>query len=595
MELVVRALLFIAMGCVVVAANIWFIRLSMNAFSPHNLPTTIAPVTIAGMDDKDGRNGQILAALLLGQLGRIRVETMETLDQLQSFPDSRGLPDQKTNRIQVATISEPRISSPILVPTSVLEQAKIEMKIGGVEVGGLLSWLQHATTRENVLRLAVENLSGRAVVSGSWSEGRETFWSEVTGDPGKLLSNEQIAKSAAYALVQKQLSASVVEVGALTTSEFQQLLATLAATADLNRQIALGRAAESEFAALFDRIKPVVAKTPRWRELILLSAMLAERGSFDEQALALYQEVLPLIAANAPLRADILAHISELMQHELALASAQSASHAIQEGRVDPTHEWPLSALGLADLNMSKPVRIGVLGGALSTAARRGLNVEVIERTGIASTSDASSSDYWVAVVRTILSVAPKAQIVLSDGGELTFSDTELLKQLDSMLLQHPQVLLITLGPLRGPVWVAAMQRVAAQGTVIVVAAGNNENEPAQFAETNLKNEVLVAGAINKDGRASKFTSQGEHVVWAPGEQIPVHVGEAGLKLMSGTSFSAALSAGIVARLIAERPGTAAGTLVDTLRSSATPSAAGGKPAINLAAALSKLPATTNH
>ena len=580
MELFQKVAIFLAAGTVLLTLNIWFVRFAIDSFSWRKLPDTIAPALFVGIEDKDAKAGQALAGMILGRLGKIREEVAATVDQLRT-------PLSEVHGIRTQDVYE---AIDIELPTGLLGPLNIEMKVGGVEVGGILNWIHRSLASDNSLRLTVENGNGRATVSGSWNDGRDTLWFEVTGDQSKLITNDRIASAVAYALTQRQIASRMGEVGALTAQEFEELMTTLESVAKLNSQAAWGRAAETEFAALFARIDKLVARTPRWKGLVHFSAKLADRGGNAERALVLYKDMLALLDSKSELHQDILNRIVVLSDRLRTLASVPLTKQASSVAPPKALSTWPLSALGIASLDMPAKVRIGVLGGLPSEGTLDPSLYEIVGG-GTSKPDDKMMAEYVRTVVQAVQLVAPNASFAFakSTAKDGTNSDSGIADELEALAKAKPDIILATFGPVPGSLYLRVIETIILGKTLVVLPAGNNRGEPPPFDRTPLADKVLVAASIDSGGKPSGFTQEGKTVLWVPGEKIPLKPLGEKINLLDGTTYSAALAAGVAARILAEYPGIEPNLLVSILRDSAQPFSDGGQRVVHLSRALQLL------
>ncbi len=590
MESLPKLAALVAAAALLLALNAWFVRLAWNTLWPGPLPDTIAPVLMADMEDKDKQAGTALAMSLLGHMGHIRDGIAAAVVQL-STPLAMGA------GIRPQDVRGP--PAPVDLPKGLLAPLNVEMKVAGFEVGGLLNWLHRLATTDNALQLTVHSDNGRAVVSGAWNQGKDTLWLEIAGTTAdKPVARDRIATRVAHALVQRQLATRMPELGAFSAEEFETLLDVFTKAAALNHQATWGGVAESEFAELFAKVDKLVLRAPRWKELVHFAARLADRSASAEAALALYKQALGLQTDKSILRQDIEVRIASLSEKLLAKVPASgppqdAVSGVAGVGTPASTRRlatWPLAALGVANLDMARTVRVGVLGGlpASNTLPADGFTVMGDAQAG---SGDRFTADYMRSVVQAVSLVAPKAHFVFvpstSKGG--MYTDSQIMSELLAMAQAKPDIVLITFGPLRGPVYARVFEQMLANGITIVLPAGNEPGKPASFDGTELAARLLVVASVGPSGQASSFTQRGASVVWVPGENIRLQAADGGQESRDGTTYSAALAAGVVARLMAadptlRSPAQIAALLVQT----AQPLAAGGPQVLNLGAALAK-------
>ena len=82
----------------------------------------------------------------------------------------------------------------------------------------------------------------------------------------------------------------------------------------------------------------------------------------------------------------------------------------------------------------------------------------------------------------------------------------------------------------------------------------------------------MSVGSVGANGLASGFSPRSDKAYWAPGEDIPLRLVASGrVTTMSGTTFSAALAAGVVARVLDKKPGLKPKEVLKLLRETAWP------------------------
>ena len=603
--------MLLAAGCVLLVVNVWFVRHAIDGFKPRALPDTIAPIHIVGVEDKDGRAGQALAGMLLARMRHIGAEMAATHEQLE-----RPLAERAPTGPGLVLPQDLRSPPLADLPTGLSEPVNFEMKVAGVEVGGMLSWVHRSLTSDNALQLTLQNGNGEAVVSGTWNEGRDTLWVEVPGAADKLVPNERVVKSVAYALMQRQFERRVPQVSALSPAEFETFVTTMSAAATRHRQAMLGGSFQPEFAALSEKFETLVSRAPNWKELLHFAARVAELGGKVELALDRYKQTLALLDKGSDLREPIETRVMALTDRLLATAprpvwsaagagpqfmptpeaAAKMAAAKLEAAKLEKVEKgavpWPLKALGVAGLDMPETVRVAVLGGPPTAGTLRAEQFEVVGPSGSSgSEPDRMMADYVRNIVQTVLMVAPGAHFIFAHSQSRNGAATEgqILAELALLAKAKPAVALLTLGPLRSAAYARVFEQMAADGTLVVMAAGNEPQRPMLSLGDALDEQVLIVSSVGPSGKASTFTQRGNHSVWAPGENIPIRSADPRVDTGAGTSYAAALAAGVAARLVAERPKLGPRELRNTLTTTAQPQASGGPAVLNLARAREKL------
>lgn len=578
MDTLLKFILYGIATLVLLLANVWFIQSTVHFFAKRSLPDTVAPIRIIGQVDADGRVGQVLATMLLARLDKISREMSASYDKLTT-------PILPTGQVQSQVVTDPAF---FLLPKHLYDPMQLDMKIGGVEVGGMVNWIQRLFIKNDILQLAVENANGHAVVSGVWDDGKQTIWVELQNGPEKTpVANQTVASTMAYSLAQRQLAGRIPIVGAFDLSEFKILLDTLNQAATLQNQVERGAVAEGDFALLFAEIEKLLKKTPAWCELTQLAAVLADNGGKPEKAIDLYRSAMSLCKREGTLHAELKARVAKL---DTRLAALRAVVQGTQATTASALAAWPFNAIGLESTSMARSVRIAVVGGPPAAGA---LNASQFEMIGGSESQqpDQSLAEYVESMVQTIQFVAPNAKFVFArsrtSSGATTLADVG--AELRQLAASKPDILLITMGPLQGEIMKQLVESMVMENILVVNAAGNEAGKPVFLTNDPLLKKIATVASISIDGRPSEFTQRDESVLWAPGENIPLNPLKPQSGLRNGTSYSAAVAAGVAARVLAEHPQLKPEELISILRGTSVSRGDGQPAVINLAAALKRL------
>ena len=315
------------------------------------------------------------------------------------------------------------------------------------------------------------------------------------------------------------------------------------------------------------QLEPLVGVLPQWQPLVRISAEVAENAGNTEKAIAFYKTELDIAgnegSANLQTKIDSL---SEVLAVKLSTPERPASSVAL--AAVD--NEWATRVremVGATAARATMNVKIAVLGGV----PPRGW-LPAAQSTLLAPQGTDEMDDYMTECTATVVDavrlVAPDAHFIFTPTrgtGNGALGTAELLAALTRLSAARPQILLITLGPL-GREFTDVLQTAINNGALIVMAAGNEPARPVPFARTPLLDRMAIAAAVDDRGQAASFTSRDDKSVWAPGVHIPVRNDRGQADKRDGTTYAAAIAAGVAAHAVASRPDAAPPDLLAALR-----------------------------
>ena len=253
------------------------------------------------------------------------------------------------------------------------------------------------------------------------------------------------------------------------------------------------------------------------------------------------------------------------------LATERQSPAAVKSFVDQPFAELIQLREALVAARNGKPVTIAVL--ATGYAGVRSDRVE----EGVSFVTDETvrddARDYGSKVVNLVLSLAPMARVipvkVMSKVGVGTTA--EILQGLNYVAQQKPQIVLASYGsPAQDPAQERAFSALEASGTFTVAPAGNNSDSALQMPAS--LPSVLSVASTDPRGDLSFFTTYGNWVkLAAPGEHISLPDGDQKLvEIGQGTSFAAAVVAGVAALVLSVNPDLSPAGLRKLLTDTAT-------------------------
>jgi len=190
MEFAIRLFLYASTGLVLVVANLLFVRTVYREFLSTDY--VIAPFTV--IDPSGGataeKTGLALAQMMAARLSHIQGQ-LKALQTAVQEPQTAG----DVGNLSVTTLFVPRA---VIIPTTLLEPVNIKATVAGVEVGGIISWLQRTLSSERAIALTTSERADKVIISADLSNltPGERLWFESDKHPNEIATN------AAYAILQ---------------------------------------------------------------------------------------------------------------------------------------------------------------------------------------------------------------------------------------------------------------------------------------------------------------------------------------------------------------------------------------------------------
>ena len=588
-----RIATFLALGIILLIANLWFLSSLWHAVFGSAKPNAIAPFQIVSETPKDAKVGMAMAHLLRARLGLIRQE-MES--------SARSLADAQAAGPSDIILSPKQPLSQVTFPDRVFEPLSLNLSVAGVEVGGLLSQLHRLMVKDSILQIVVEYQGEKAIVVGNADQ--------FGGNPIYILRDtdtDKIVTGIAYTLTQREMATRLPEVGALNLDEFESLLSTLHYVAELNRKLALGRATGDEYNQALEALEKLLQKTPRWRALVHLSAQVAENANAAQRALNLYQTASNLYEQNDPASDQIKQAIARLGASVLipgvdAPVIPRGSDNEAILARLRKTDggRQVLAMSGVTSIDADSHPRIAILGGRPSETLLPEDQMTIVGAATPEEWRRPFEASYIDSLVRTVQRIAPSAQFIFapSVSGENWYKQSEILEAWRALISAEPQVLLITLGPIVGLEIEVMIRESVKRGIVVVFAdATRDQLRGLPTAYSKMLDQVLVVASLSRDNtplvQPSVDESQRNRIFWTPGELIPVYDAENSRIIMQGGNiYAAAIAAAIAGQAAVKADDLMPAGLINLLRESSLRS--GGSAALvvlNLEAALAELQA----
>ena len=284
------------------------------------------------------------------------------------------------------TVGLPKIIPPGGITTTLLSPVDLKLSVAGVDVGGLIPWLQRKFTSYRTLSFTISIEEDKAEIYGSIAPLRLSATGidlTVNGENGKppslrqivdLLSHDILRRYYMYVDPQHKLES-------LNAEEFKELSDVLIGAELANRETIHGRRDPEDFAKLLPEMFTLCSKAPGWPELGYLAAWIADSAGDTKDAMKYYGQAQPQFAAAG--NTDVVKWIDDRLAFLTPLARTDRS-----QTNAPPIAEHPPTPLP-PSVDYSSKIRIrnagqegSAVGQALATAlefklATKGINQEI--------------------------------------------------------------------------------------------------------------------------------------------------------------------------------------------------------------------------
>ena len=276
---------FLATGIVLLVVNAWYLSIVYHSIKGGGL--VIAPIRIVGAPAGTSGMDESLARMLLVRLRSITADLEQSQTSLKSDQGSTEAGVGQTGGVSTL-FAAPRT---VRLEAQLFEPTDFDVKVAGVEVGGLLPWFQRWFVEDRTLSFTVSLQEHTAFVAGNidalGDSGARPIWIRVENQ-----SPEAIVDGIAFSLIQRAWAEDEREIGDLKPEEFRTLVLSVGRIAEINRRVRTLRIpARAEFAAVLNEVGPLADRIAAWGKLTYFAATIAEGAQDNQRAVALYQRL----------------------------------------------------------------------------------------------------------------------------------------------------------------------------------------------------------------------------------------------------------------------------------------------------------------
>jgi Papain family cysteine protease len=314
-------------GLALVAIVAWYLAFLYREISQTG-QVVIDKFSVVKDDGKaDDEMGLALARMLQARLDALGPELRAAQAGVATGPSAAEVAGTRIT----APVGDVRLWTPTVdLQTTLLRPIDMKLTVAGVEVGGVIPWVQRQLSNRRMLQLTASFQGNTVEVSGPVDVlgiGGGGLRLSVTGAPDKPPGHSLIVDRLAHEILRRSLASDPTNrLELLEAGEFVDLSGVLIAVARANRKAVLGRSATAEFAAQLPVATRLADQVPNWPELGYLAAKIADSANDPTKALAYYQRVLPQFEGKHPELAKAVKERVALLQQATAPPVAAAAA-----------------------------------------------------------------------------------------------------------------------------------------------------------------------------------------------------------------------------------------------------------------------------
>jgi hypothetical protein len=285
---------------------------------------------------EDGKSDDELG-MGLARMLQVRLESLG--------PELRTAQADVSTNLSASAVASSRVAPPlgdvrlwtstVSLQTALLQPVDMKLSVAGVEVGGVLPWIQRQLSNRRTLHFTAYMQGNTVEVAGAIDAlglpGRGLRLS-IPGADNKPPSYSLVVDRIAHEIVRRTLALDPAnKVQLLEPEEFVALAGVLANVAASNRRATYGRPVTTEFAAQLPAVAKLADQVQNWPELGYLAAKIADAAKEPNTALTYYHRVLPQfdVAKQTDLVTAIKGRIAVLESTtEIAAAATDAAGPA---------------------------------------------------------------------------------------------------------------------------------------------------------------------------------------------------------------------------------------------------------------------------
>jgi hypothetical protein len=614
MDIVLRIGAYVIVGVLLLALNGVFIRRIYYEFHRNEPSPVVAPFRIVGVKDDPDR-GKVLAQMLIARVDRLNKELTESMKVLNESSSQKA---EAPLRVRPADI---RFESRVFDDASFgeYEPVDVNLSFGGVELGGLVAWGQRLLMSDRMISISVQYAGPKTTLSMTPNRSAgESLWLELESADDRAMITDL-----AYVLVKRGWESNDEEMKKLTLEEFKALTMMIDDVARV--KLAGDRATLADYTALYAQIDQLLTPHSRaWesQRILKMCAVIADMAGNKSQASALYARLEPKTEAEKDWLEKTKAALNSLLTDSRtpqilvsmppipikAIASSQKPTASPltapapaapqpvtttetapvvpapvpaapeptspQTGHFASSTEPLLAQLHVPDGPMEGEPVVAIIGPDPDPRVGQ---FESLMQQG--QSGSPQMTEYSTHLAELLRLVAPKSRVVFVNADPLTEAKmTEALDRLESTT--SAKILLLTFGPLERSLE-KRIAKMADRGVLVVIAAGNRgRGVPPHFDDDS--DHVLIVSAADNQGQPAFFTQFSDDSVWAPGTGLLIKSLAGEISERSGTSYSAALAAGVAARVLGTDPMMSPKDVIKLLRRTSQPVVNGGLRLLNV-------------